>query len=130
MSSGTTSPLAARTPYSATAAPWDVYAEERTGARLRKIYSITDAGEQLFQKMIRDTLTLPPHTVKSDFSLGLVWIESIPKQEAVELLQQNLKQVEASLFVPYQWTDQSIYFLFRHYNGRSESPGIGNGRLF
>ena len=47
--------------------------------------------------MIRDTLTLPPHTVKSDFSLGLVWIESIPKQEAVELLQQNLKQVEESL---------------------------------
>ena len=40
---------------------------------------------KLFQKMIRETLTLPPHTVKSDFSLGLVWIESVPKQEAVEL---------------------------------------------
>ncbi|MGG4093790.1 MULTISPECIES: PadR family transcriptional regulator [Paenibacillus] len=72
-------------------------AEERTGARLRKIYSITDEGEKLFQKMIRETLTLPPHTVKSDFSLGLVWIENIPKQEAVELLQQNRKQVEESL---------------------------------
>lgn len=72
-------------------------AEERTGARLRKIYSITDEGEKLFQQMIRETLTLPPHTVKSDFSLGLVWIEDIPKEEAVELLEQNLKQVEESL---------------------------------
>lgn len=72
-------------------------AEERTGARLRKIYSITDEGEKLFQQMIRETLTLPPHSVKSDFSLGLIWIESIPKPEALELLEQNLRQVEESL---------------------------------
>ena len=72
-------------------------AEERTGARVRKIYSITEEGERLFQQMIRDTLTLPPHSAKSDFSLGLNWIEDIPVPEAVSLLEQNLKQVEESL---------------------------------
>ncbi|MGM1045555.1 MAG: PadR family transcriptional regulator [Bacillota bacterium] len=72
-------------------------AEERTGARIRKIYSITEDGETLFQHMIRETLTLPPHSAKSDFSLGLNWIENIPVPEAVSLLEQNLKQVEESL---------------------------------
>ncbi|GAB6927738.1 hypothetical protein JCM10914A_17210 [Paenibacillus sp. JCM 10914] len=72
-------------------------AEERTGARLRKIYSITEAGEQLFQQLVRQTLLQPPHTVKSDFALGLLWIESLPKQEALELLEQNLQQVQVSL---------------------------------
>ncbi|MDR0267629.1 MAG: PadR family transcriptional regulator [Paenibacillus sp.] len=72
-------------------------AEERTGARIRKIYSITTEGEQFFQKMIRETLTIAPHTPKSDFSLGLLWIDSIPAAEAITLLEENLRQVESSL---------------------------------
>lgn len=72
-------------------------AEERTGARIRKIYSITAAGEQLFQQMVREALKLAPHTPKSDFSLALNWIDSIPAPEAVALLEENLKQVETSL---------------------------------
>ncbi|WP_042168629.1 PadR family transcriptional regulator [Paenibacillus gorillae] len=72
-------------------------AEERTGARLRKIYAITEKGEMHFQQTVRDTLTIPPHSVKSDFSLGLSWIESIPKEEALGLLEQNVKQVEQTL---------------------------------
>jgi len=72
-------------------------AEERTGARLRKIYSITDKGEELFQQMIRETLTVTPHSAKSDFSLGLIWVEDIPAPEAISLLEKNLQQVEESL---------------------------------
>jgi len=75
----------------------ETVAEERTGARLRKIYSITTKGEELFQQMIRETLTLTPHSAKSDFSLGLTWIEDIPASEAVNLLEQNLRQLEESL---------------------------------
>lgn len=72
-------------------------AEERTGARIRKIFSITEEGEVLFQQLLRESLTLSPHSTKSDFSLGLMWIENIPADEAVSLLEQNLKQVEESL---------------------------------
>ncbi|MGG6313220.1 helix-turn-helix transcriptional regulator [Paenibacillus macerans] len=72
-------------------------AEERTGARLRKIYGITEAGEAAFQKMIRESLTLSPHSVKSDFSLALSWVEAVPRDEALLLLRQNLRQQEETL---------------------------------
>ncbi|GIP58784.1 PadR family transcriptional regulator [Paenibacillus woosongensis] len=72
-------------------------AEERTGARLRKIYAITEAGEEMFQQMLRQSLTITPHSVKSDFSLGLLWIEHLPPEEALGLLQQNLRQLEETL---------------------------------
>lgn len=72
-------------------------AEERTGARLRKIYAITDSGEEMFQRMVRESLTLNPHSVKSDFSLALSWVETVPKEEAIPLLRQNLQQVEETL---------------------------------
>jgi len=72
-------------------------AEERTGARLRKIYGITEKGEELFLQLVRESLTLAPHSVKSDFSVSLNWIEAIPKEEALELLEQNLRQVEETL---------------------------------
>ena len=72
-------------------------AEERTGARLRKIYAITDKGEELFRQLVRESLTLPPHSVKSDFAVGLNWIEAISREEALELLNRNLRQVEETL---------------------------------
>ncbi|RCX16704.1 PadR family transcriptional regulator [Fontibacillus phaseoli] len=72
-------------------------AEERTGARLRKIYAITETGEDMFQRMVREALTLNPHSVKSDFSLALSWVETVPKEEAIPLLRQNLQQVEETL---------------------------------
>lgn len=72
-------------------------AEERTGARLRKIYAITEKGEELFLQLVKESLTLPPHSVKSDFGLGLNWIDSVHAEEALVLLQQNLKQAEATL---------------------------------
>ncbi|MUT64747.1 PadR family transcriptional regulator [Paenibacillus sp. NEAU-GSW1] len=72
-------------------------AEERTGARLRKIYAITEKGEELFQQLVRESLTLTPHSVKSDFALSLNWIETIPREEAMELLGQNLRQLEQTL---------------------------------
>lgn len=72
-------------------------AEERTGARLRKIYAITEAGEEMFQQMLRQSLTVSPHSVKSDFSLGLTWIEQLPPDEAISLLMQNLHQLEETL---------------------------------
>jgi len=72
-------------------------AEERTGARLRKIYEITDAGEQLFHSLVREALTITPHSVKSDFAVALNWIEMLPKEEALELLGNNLNQLEKML---------------------------------
>lgn len=72
-------------------------AEERTGARLRKIYAITEQGERYFKEKVRESLTLAPHSVKSDFVLGLTWIDELPREEAKPLLEQNVKELEATL---------------------------------
>ena len=69
-------------------------AEERTGNRLRKIYAITDEGERRFQAMVRETLRANPHSVKSDLALGLNWIDVVPREEAIRLLEDNLAQAE------------------------------------
>ncbi|GFR39346.1 hypothetical protein PRECH8_26420 [Insulibacter thermoxylanivorax] len=72
-------------------------AEERTGARLRKIYAITDRGEERFKELVRESLGLAPHSVKSDFAVGLNWIEAIPKEEALAILEDNLANLEKTL---------------------------------
>lgn len=69
-------------------------AEVRTGNRLRKIYAITEEGEAQFREMVRESLTAGPHSVKSDLALGLAWIDAVPKEEAIRLLERNLEQVE------------------------------------
>lgn len=69
-------------------------AEERTGNRIRKIYAITEEGEQRFGEMVRETLRSNPHSVKSDLALGLNWINVVPREEAVRLLSDNLAQAE------------------------------------
>lgn len=69
-------------------------AEVRTGNRLRKIYAITEEGEARFQEMVREALTISPHSMKSDLALGLAWIDAVPREEAIRLLERNLEQVE------------------------------------
>ena len=69
-------------------------AEVRTGNRLRKIYAITDKGESQFRDMVRESLLSSPHSVKSDLAPGLAWIDALPRDEAVRLLERNLEEVE------------------------------------
>jgi DNA-binding PadR family transcriptional regulator len=69
-------------------------AEVRTGNRLRKIYAITEEGEAQFREMVRESLTVSPHSMKSDLALGLAWIDAVPREEAIRLLERNLEQVE------------------------------------
>jgi hypothetical protein len=44
--------------------------------------------------MVRESLTLSPHSMKSDLALGLAWIDAVPRDEAIRLLERNLVQVE------------------------------------
>lgn len=69
-------------------------AEVRTGNRLRKIYTITEKGEAHFREMVRESLLASPHSMKSDLALGLTWIDAVPRDEAIRLLERNLEQVE------------------------------------
>lgn len=73
--------------------------EERTGARIRKVYRITEKGEKEFQNELRRALLTPPGTTKSDFSLALPWISQIPKDEAKKLIEQNIYQIEQQIAI-------------------------------
>jgi len=68
--------------------------EERTGARIRKVYRITEEGEKEFQAELRKALLFMPGSLKSDFALALPWITQIPREEARELIEQNIRQIE------------------------------------
>lgn len=69
-------------------------AEERTGARLRKIYAITEAGREHFKELLLQSLSTKPHSAKSDFTLGLAWIHMLPKEDALSVLRRNLSELE------------------------------------
>jgi DNA-binding PadR family transcriptional regulator len=68
-------------------------AEERTGNRLRKIYAITDQGREAFLELLREALTSPPHSLKSDFSLALGLAMVLSQEERNRLLLQNIKNL-------------------------------------
>lgn len=71
-------------------------AEERTGNRLRKIYAITEREQKAFLELLCQALTSPPHSLKSEFSLGLIGFSdnALPPEERVRLLLQNIKKLE------------------------------------
>jgi DNA-binding PadR family transcriptional regulator len=71
--------------------------EERTGARIRKIYRITEEGEKEFQEGLKKGLLTPPGNTKSDFALALPWISGMAKEEARSLLIQNIEQIESNI---------------------------------
>jgi DNA-binding PadR family transcriptional regulator len=68
--------------------------EERTGARIRKIYGITTRGEEEYQRLLKEQLQITPHSLKSDFMVSLALIEQLPKEDATLILESNLRQLE------------------------------------
>jgi DNA-binding PadR family transcriptional regulator len=68
--------------------------EERTGARIRKIYGITEKGEAEYFILLKGHLLTQPHSLKSDFMLSLALIGQLPKEEAKQVLEENLISLE------------------------------------
>nr|WP_263323303.1 PadR family transcriptional regulator [Neobacillus sp. Marseille-Q6967] len=68
--------------------------EERTGARIRKIYGITKKGEEQYLILLKEQLSSQPHSLKSDFLLSLAMIEQMPKEDALNILEENLLMLE------------------------------------
>ena len=74
---------------------WITYREEQVGNRpSRRVYKITDTGEVIFQKMLRESLAAYsspefPSTVAFNF------LELLSNDEAIMLLQQRREKVVA-----------------------------------
>jgi len=73
---------------------WVSYREERAGKRpTRRVYTITDAGETAFQRLLRERLAeYPLPELPAAASLGL--LHHLPTNEAIALLLVRRQRVE------------------------------------
>lgn len=85
---------------------WVRHRDEPTGDRPRKVFSLTDAGEQAFQKLLREQLQeFTP--AESPSAVSVSFLDAIPVAEALELLRQRRKSVAAyrNALVPHKQGD-------------------------
>ena len=76
---------------------WIEFQEEKAGNRpTRRVYSIQPAGETAFQKMLRESLAQFTPTA-SYGTIGIAFLDAIPTEEALPLMQKRRKVVEEIL---------------------------------
>ena len=80
-----------------TDAGWVSHAEERAGNRpLRRVYTMTEAGEVAFQRLIRQSLA-DYGQMDSLGSIALAFVNVIPSAEVIGLLRQRRNSVDQLL---------------------------------
>lgn len=76
---------------------WITAQEEREGNRPpRRIYSITPAGEEMFQNLLRERTASHVPAVHAD-AVSLNFLDLLPKKEALNLLSQRMEALERQL---------------------------------
>ncbi len=76
---------------------WITYTEEREGNRPpRRVFTITAEGEAAFQRVLRECLA-DYHPIVFSGSIGLLFLDAIPPDEATALLQERRARVESVL---------------------------------
>ena len=76
---------------------WVTFREEQDGNRpLRRVYAVTPMGEEAFQRLLRESLA---HYEPAGFlgNVAVLFLEAIPAEEAVLLLQERRAIVESAL---------------------------------
>lgn len=62
----------------------------------RKVYAITEQGRQIFLRLLSETLaSAEPYVIAGD--VGLMYLDALPLDEALMLLQQRLQGVRAQI---------------------------------
>ena len=76
---------------------WITYTEEREGNRpQRRVFTITVEGEAAFQRMLRECLA-DYHPIVFSGSIGLLFLDAIPPDEAAALLRERRVRAESVL---------------------------------
>ena len=92
-----TKPTAYRFLNQMTEAGWIEFNEEQVGNRpIRRVYSILPSGEDAFQKMLRESLADFKAT-PSQGTFGIAFLDAIPTEEALPLLQTRRDHIEELL---------------------------------
>ncbi|GKX67909.1 PadR family transcriptional regulator [Inconstantimicrobium mannanitabidum] len=75
----------------------DTVREERTGARVRKIYGINKKGEQELVKLTKEELLKPIWPVESEKFESWTFINKLPKEEVIELVNKHIEELKAQV---------------------------------
>lgn len=83
----------------------------------RKVYTITEQGRQLFLRLLSETLaSAEPYVIAGD--VGLMFLDALPLEEALKLLEQRLQTVRAQVaeieHVPAHHMGQGIDLVIEH----------------
>lgn len=85
---------------------WISYREEQASNRPpRRVYTITSQGETAFQQLLRESLT-QYHPVDFQGDIPLIFLDAIPGEEAIALLQNRRPAVETLLQNLHEFGDE------------------------
>jgi DNA-binding PadR family transcriptional regulator len=74
---------------------WVTFAEEKEGNRPpRRVYTVTEAGEAAFYRLLRDNLSTCP-SPEFPGVVGLDFVYTLPVEEVITLLEQRHQAIEA-----------------------------------
>jgi DNA-binding PadR family transcriptional regulator len=95
---------------------WVTYIEERDGNRPpRRVFAITPEGEAAFQQWLRESLVDYEAAVFPG-NIGFLFLDAIPPEEAIELLQKRRTRVEGVLEITraHHVHEQSSQWILLH----------------
>lgn len=96
---------------------WIIHRDERSGDRERKVYTVTEAGEAMFFKLLRQQLTaFAPAQNPGMVSIG--FLDAIPASEAVKLLKNRKSHIE-KLIASLDKTNKGNGSSDNHHHGSS-----------
>jgi len=76
---------------------WVTSTEEQEGNRpLRRVYTVNEEGEKVFQRLLRERLATHVPSVQAD-AVSLNFLDLVPRDEALELLAQRLEALKQQL---------------------------------
>lgn len=84
----------------------EVLKEEKTGARVRKIYQITEAGKQELQQSIKNELKIPIVPAGSDKFLLTSILDALPKEVIEANLESHLKTLKEQKKYWEEWKEK------------------------
>ena len=95
---------------------WVTYREERNGNRPpRRVFAITPEGEAAFQQWLRESL-VDYEPAMFPGNIGLLFLDAIPPEEAIELLHKRRTSVEGVLEIAraHYVHEESSRLMFLH----------------
>lgn len=72
---------------------------EQTGNRAKSLYTITQAGEEEFQRLLREVLRTPTLHFPSALYAALNFIDDLPREDTIAALDEQITRLEGELRV-------------------------------